>query len=69
MGHSFLDEIGDMQLTLKPKFLRAIQEELKFKELVQPKLKKLMFDYWLATHKNLESMVKEKSFARIFTTG
>ena len=60
-GTLFLDEIGDMQLATQTKILRAIQEG-EIQRVGATKIKKVDVRLLAATHKNLESMVKEKSF-------
>ena len=60
-GTLFLDEIGDMGLTTQTKILRAIQEG-EIQRVGATKMKKIDVRLIAATHKNLERMVKEKSF-------
>ena len=60
-GTLFLDEIGDMQLPTQTKILRAIQEG-EIQRVGATKLKKVDVRLLAATHKNLEAMVKEKTF-------
>jgi two-component system nitrogen regulation response regulator GlnG len=60
-GTLFLDEIGDMALPTQTKILRAIQEG-EIQRVGSTKIKKVDVRLIAATHKNLESMVKEKSF-------
>ena len=60
-GTLFLDEIGDMQLATQTKILRAIQEG-EIQRVGATKIKKVDVRLLAATHKNLESMVKEKTF-------
>jgi two-component system nitrogen regulation response regulator GlnG len=56
-----LDEIGDMQLPTQTKILRAIQEG-EIQRVGATKVKKVDVRLLAATHKDLEAMVKEKSF-------
>ena len=60
-GSLFLDEIGDMGLPTQTKILRAIQEG-EIQRVGSTKVKKVDVRLIAATHKNLESMVKDKSF-------
>ena len=60
-GTLFLDEIGDMQLPTQTKILRAIQEG-EIQRVGATKIKKVDVRLLAATHKNLESMVQEKTF-------
>jgi len=60
-GTLFLDEIGDMQLPTQTKILRAIQEG-EIQRVGATKIKKVDVRLIAATHKNLEEMVKEKTF-------
>jgi DNA-binding NtrC family response regulator len=60
-GTLFLDEIGDMQLPTQTKILRAIQEG-EIQRVGATKVKKVDVRLLAATHKNLETMVKEKTF-------
>ena len=60
-GTLFLDEIGDMQLPTQTKILRAIQEG-EIQRVGATKIKKVDVRLLAATHKNLEDMVKQKSF-------
>lgn len=60
-GTLFLDEIGDMQLQTQTKILRAIQEG-EIQRVGATKVKKVDVRLIAATHKNLEEMVREKSF-------
>ena len=60
-GTLFLDEIGDMQLPTQTKILRAIQEG-EIQRVGATKVKKVDVRLIAATHKNLEDMVKEKTF-------
>ena len=60
-GTLFLDEIGDMQLPTQTKILRAIQEG-EIQRVGATKVKKVDVRLLAATHKNLEAMVRDKSF-------
>ncbi len=60
-GTLFLDEIGDMSLSSQSKVLRAIQEGT-FERVGGNKTIKIDTRIIAATHKNLESMVKDGSF-------
>lgn len=60
-GTLFLDEIGDMQLSTQTKILRAIQEG-EIQRVGGTKIKKIDVRLIAATHKNLESMVEQKTF-------
>ena len=60
-GTLFLDEIGDMGLPTQTKILRAIQEG-EIQRVGSTRIKKVDVRLIAATHKNLESMVKEKTF-------
>ena len=60
-GTLFLDEIGDMQLPTQTKILRAIQEG-EIQRVGATKVKKVDVRLLAATHKDLEAMVKEKTF-------
>ena len=60
-GTLFLDEIGDMQLATQTKILRAIQEG-EIQRVGATKIKKVDVRLLAATHKDLEGMVKDKSF-------
>ncbi len=60
-GTLFLDEIGDMGLPTQTKILRAIQEG-EIQRVGSTRIKKIDVRLITATHKNLESMVQEKTF-------
>ncbi len=60
-GTLFLDEIGDMNLNTQAKVLRAVQEGT-FERVGGNKTIKIDTRIIAATHKNLESMVKEGTF-------
>jgi len=60
-GTIFLDEIGDMSLSLQAKLLRVIQEKV-FERIGGTKPIKVDVRIIAATNKDLENMVKEGSF-------
>lgn len=60
-GTIFLDEIGEMPLSLQPKLLRAIQEG-EIEPIGSSKLRKLDVRIIAATNKDLKKEVKEKRF-------
>lgn len=60
-GTLFLDEIGDLALEMQPKILRAIEEK-EFERVGGIKVIESDFRVIAATNRNLETMVKEKSF-------
>jgi len=60
-GTVFLDEIGDLPLSIQPKLLRFLQEKT-VQRLGEPKPKKLDVRIIAATNKNLERMVAEGKF-------
>ena len=60
-GTLFLDEIGDMGLPTQTKILRAIQEG-EIQRVGSTKVKKVDVRLIAATHKDLEAMVRDKSF-------
>ncbi len=57
----FLDEIGDMSLDLQAKLLRVLEDGT-FTRLGGVKEKKVDVRYIAATNRNLQSMIKDKSF-------
>ncbi|HAS73438.1 MAG TPA: sigma-54-dependent Fis family transcriptional regulator [Clostridiales bacterium UBA8960] len=57
----FLDEIGDLPLSMQAKLLRALQER-EIERIGGTKSKKLDVRIIAATNKNLEDMVKQKLF-------
>ena len=60
-GTLFLDEIGDMLLPTQTKILRAIQEG-EIQRVGATRIKKIDVRVIAATHKDLEEMVRKKSF-------
>ena len=60
-GSLFLDEIGDISLELQPKLLRALQEQ-EFERLGSAKTIQVNVRIIAATHRNLETMIREKTF-------
>ncbi len=60
-GTLFLDEIGDISLELQPKLLRAVQEQ-EFERLGSTRTIHVNVRMIAATHRNLESMIKEQKF-------
>lgn len=60
-GSLFLDEIGDLPLSLQPKLLRAI-ENSEIKAVGSDSTKKIDVRIITATHKNLEKSVVEGTF-------
>lgn len=60
-GSLFLDEIGDIPLPLQIKLLRVLQEG-DFERVGSEKTQKADVRWISATHRNLEEMVKERSF-------
>lgn len=60
-GTLFLDEIGDMALPTQTKILRAIQEG-EIQRVGSTRVKKVDVRLIAATHKNLETMVQQKTF-------
>lgn len=60
-GTIFLDEIGDMPLSLQVKVLRVLQEQ-EFEPVGSPETIKVNVRVLAATNKNLEQEVKEKRF-------
>lgn len=60
-GTIFLDEIGDLPLTLQSKILRVLQEK-EYDEIGGTKTIKTDVRVIAATNKNLEDMVKNKTF-------
>jgi formate hydrogenlyase transcriptional activator len=60
-GSLFLDEIGDISLELQPKLLRALQEQ-EFERLGSTKTIKVDVRLIAATHRDLESMIRNNQF-------
>lgn len=60
-GTIFLDEIGDMSLSLQSKLLRVLQEK-EVERLGSNKLKKIDIRIIAATNQNLKKMVENKTF-------
>ena len=60
-GTLFLDEIGDMTLQTQAKLLRAIEEQ-EFAPVGSEELRKVDVRIVCATNKNLEQMIKDKTF-------
>jgi formate hydrogenlyase transcriptional activator len=60
-GTLFLDEIGDISLELQPKLLRALQEQ-EFERLGSTKTIQVDVRLIAATHRNLESMIRNNQF-------
>ncbi len=60
-GSLFLDEIGDMDLSVQPKLLKAIEEKT-FRRLGDVRDRKVDIRLIAATHQDLKSLVREKKF-------
>jgi len=60
-GTIFLDEIGDMDLQIQPKLLKALEEK-RFRRLGEVQDRKVDFRLIAATHQNLEALVEERRF-------
>jgi formate hydrogenlyase transcriptional activator len=60
-GTLFLDEIGDITMDLQPKLLRALQEQ-EFERLGSTKTIHVDVRLIAATHRNLESMIRNNQF-------
>ena len=60
-GSLFLDEIGDITMDLQPKLLRALQEQ-EFERLGSAKTIKVDVRLIAATHRDLESMIRNNQF-------
>jgi len=62
-GTVFLDEIGDMSLTMQAKLLRVLQEK-EFERVGGTKTVKVDIRVIAATNRDLENMIKEGAFRR-----
>ncbi len=60
-GTVFLDELGDMDLQIQPKLLKALEEK-RFRRLGEVHDRKVDFRLIGATHRNLEALVQERLF-------
>lgn len=60
-GTIFLDEIGDLSMSLQPKILRVLQER-EFERIGGEKTIKVDVRVISATSRNLEALIKEKKF-------
>jgi DNA-binding NtrC family response regulator len=60
-GSLFLDEIGDMDLALQPKLLKALEEK-RFRRLGDVRDRQVDVRLIAATHQDLSTMVEEKRF-------
>jgi formate hydrogenlyase transcriptional activator len=60
-GSLFLDEVGDIDIDLQPKLLRAIQEH-EFERLGSSRTIQVNVRLIAATHKNLRKMISEGTF-------
>jgi DNA-binding NtrC family response regulator len=60
-GTVFLDELGDMDLQIQPKLLKALEEK-RFRRLGEVQDRKVDFRLIAATHQNLEALVQERLF-------
>jgi DNA-binding NtrC family response regulator len=60
-GTVFLDEIGDMDLQIQPKLLKALEEK-RFRRLGEVQDRKVDFRMIAATHQNLEVLVQSRQF-------
>ena len=60
-GTLFLDEVGDIPLTLQPKLLRVLQEQ-EFERLGSGRTHRVDVRLVAATHRDLEQMVKRNEF-------
>ena len=64
-GTLFLDEVGDIPLSLQPKLLRVLQER-EFERLGSGRTRQVDVRVIAATHRNLEQMVKCDQFRSDF---
>jgi formate hydrogenlyase transcriptional activator len=62
-GTLFLDEVGDIPLSLQPKLLRVLQEQ-EFERLGSGRTHRVDVRVVAATHRDLEEMVKRDQFRR-----
>ena len=60
-GTVFLDEIGDMDVQIQPKLLKALEEK-RFRRLGEVHDRKVDFRMIAATHQNLEKLVQTRLF-------
>jgi len=60
-GTLFLDEVGDIPLSLQPKLLRVLQEQ-EFERLGSGRTHRVDVRLVVATHRDLEQMVKRDQF-------
>ena len=60
-GTVFLDEIGDMDVQIQPKLLKALEEK-RFRRLGEVQDRKVDFRMIAATHQDLERLVQERLF-------
>ena len=60
-GTIFLDEVGDIPLSLQPKLLRVLQEQ-EFERLGSTRTHRVNVRVVAATHRDLEHMVKQSQF-------
>lgn len=64
-GTLFLDEIGDMPLNMQVKILRVLQERC-YEKVGSNKTQSVDVRIIAATHRNLENMIEDHSFAKIY---
>jgi DNA-binding NtrC family response regulator len=60
-GTVFLDELGDMDLAIQPKLLKALEEK-RFRRLGEVQDRRVDFRLVGATHRSLEVLVRERLF-------
>jgi DNA-binding NtrC family response regulator len=60
-GTVFLDEIGDMDLQIQPRLLKALEEK-RFRRLGEVQDRKVDFRMIAATHQDLEELVRTRAF-------